>query len=98
MSITVSNRNEAHRKYFPRLGGYCDAISNQAGQVLHLMMRDGHVSRLTAMHYGVPNLTARVSELRKAGYPIDCEVKLDASGREYGRWFLMGSAAPTAAV
>jgi hypothetical protein len=53
------------------------------------MMREGRsVSRLSAMHYGVMNLTARISELRASGHDVRCEMKTDIEGREYGAFTL----------
>lgn len=62
-------------------------LTKQAQKVLDLIRRDGSITRLTAMHYGVANVTARISELLDAGYDIDRHIKLDAEGRRYGEWF-----------
>lgn len=68
-------------------------FSKQERKVLELMLRDGHVSRMTAMHYGIANLTARIAELRQKlildNYDIPVAIKEDASGREYGSWYLV---------
>ena len=61
-------------------------LTKQASQVLNLIRRDGSVTRLTAMHYGVANLTARIAELRTAGYNVVCTEKRDANKRRYGSW------------
>ena len=62
-------------------------IGRQAAKVLDLIKRDGRVTRLTAMHYGIANLTARISELRLyGGLDIVCTEKVDAVGRRYGEW------------
>ena len=66
-------------------------LTKQAQKVLTLIERDGHVSRLTAMHYGIANVTARITELRDAGIPVVCENCRDASGNRYGRWSLARS-------
>ena len=67
-------------------------ITPQEQKVLNLMLRDGAVTRLTAMHYGIPNVTARISELRAKlepmAYDILVDVKEDANGNEYGSWSL----------
>lgn len=56
------------------------------------MLKDGKtITRLTAMHYGIMNLTARISELRNFGYDIRCRMKKDAEGREYGEFYLQGT-------
>lgn len=65
------------------------SMSPQVSQVLNLMQRDGYVTRLTAGHYGINNLTARFADLRlRHGYGIRCEKKTDALGRPYSRWSL----------
>jgi hypothetical protein len=63
-------------------------LTPQAVQVRDLMKRDGHITRLTAFHYGIANLTARLTELRNYGYYVDCVKKVDANGRTYGSWSL----------
>lgn len=64
------------------------SITPKAKLVYDLMKRDGGVTRLTAMHAGIPNLTARIAELRNAGMIIDCENKIDIRGDRYGKWFV----------
>jgi hypothetical protein len=66
-------------------------LTNQAKKVLALIERDGHLTRLTAMHYGIANITARITELRDAGYPVVCALAKDADGSRYGRWSLSKS-------
>jgi hypothetical protein len=61
-------------------------LTKQAQQVLDLIERDGHITRLTAMHYGIANVTARITELRDAGIMVNCFVAKDADGSRYGRW------------
>lgn len=70
-------------------GSFPYPVTRQAAQVFALMKRDGGLTRLTAMHYGIANLTARIAELRlDCNVNVQCEVKEDAEGREYGRWFI----------
>lgn len=65
------------------------AADEQTAQVLKLMQRDGDVTRLTAAHYGVANVTARIADLRKRyGIKVECEKRRDAAGRLYGVWKL----------
>lgn len=90
-AVTIANRNESKRQFFPRPFGrppFESALSPQAAKVLELIRRDGHVSRLTALHYGIANLTARIAELRFRRFAIDCKVKADGNGNKYGSWFL----------
>lgn len=69
-------------------------MNPQSTQVLNLLKRDGNLTRLTAMHYGIANVTARIADLRRAGYRVTCTEKRDAAGRRYGVWRL----APTQVV
>lgn len=65
------------------------AADEQTAQVLKLMQRDGNVTRLTASHYGIANLTARIADLRvRFGINVQCEKRRDAAGRLYGVWKL----------
>jgi hypothetical protein len=84
-----ANRNAGHRMYFGT-PLYHDVklvnVSKQAKQVYNLMKRDGRITRYTAIKYGIANLTARITELRREGIGIGCEIKVDADGREYGSW------------
>lgn len=92
----VSNTNASHRKFFPTElhTPRFTALSPQGARVLELLTRDGRVTRMTALHYGIPNITARIAELREEGFPVECEVKVDGNGRKYGSWFLEGNKAP----
>ena len=63
-------------------------MNPQTEQVLNLIKRDGSITRLTAMHYGIANLTARIAELRNWGFDVECQEKRDANGRRYGTWSL----------
>jgi len=89
----VANRNASKRSahhilfFYPHAASIAvSLLSKQGRQVLELIRRDGRVTRLTALHYGVANLTARIAELREVGFNINCTVKLDANGKEYGEW------------
>jgi hypothetical protein len=62
-------------------------LDRQTKQVLSLMKRDGAITRLTAQHYGIVCLTARIADLRtRHGYSVQCDLKRDAEGRRYGSW------------
>ena len=60
----------------------------QTQKVLKLLTSGKSVTRLTAMHYGIMNLTARITDLRKAGIPVRCEMKHDMDGNRYGSFSL----------
>jgi hypothetical protein len=63
-------------------------VSRQAMKVLHIIQTSGSVTRLTAMHYGIANITARIAELRTAGIRVLCEENRDMNGARYGKWTL----------
>lgn len=63
-------------------------MSPQAKQVLNILKRDEGITLMTAAHYGVPNLSARLSDLKEAGYVINREQKKDLAGKKYSRWTL----------
>jgi hypothetical protein len=63
-------------------------LSPQACLVLEMLRTDGYVTRLTAQHAGVPNLTARISELRAFGINTEVTKHIDPLGRKYSRWNL----------
>lgn len=66
-------------------------LSKQARLVLRSLEAGRSVTRVTAMHYGVMNLTARISELRNAGYEITCTMRRDVAGDRYGEFVLAGN-------
>lgn len=40
------------------------------------------------LHYGIQNLTARIADLRSAGFDVRCRMEADMNGREHGVWFV----------
>lgn len=60
----------------------------QTQKVYDLLKRGQSLTRLTAMHYGVMNLTARITDLRKAGVSIKCDLKHDLNGNRYGSFYM----------
>ena len=63
----------------------------QTQKVYDLLADGERLTRLTAMHYGIMNLTARVSELRGAGVSVWCDMKKDHDGRRYGSFYMTGA-------
>jgi hypothetical protein len=56
---------------------------------LYKAMHEGRsVTRVTAMHMGVMNLTARITDLRNAGINVECVMKTDTDGNRYGSFQL----------
>lgn len=52
-------------------------------------LRDGNkLTRLGAMvHFGIQNITARITELREQGHPIRTRIKEDPRGQQYAEYF-----------
>jgi hypothetical protein len=68
-------------------------MHRQNAQLLDLFKRDGTVTRLTAMHYGIANVTARIADLRlRHGINVVCEKRTDAKGKTYGAWSIKKTA------
>lgn len=94
----VSSKNRAWlplHTFFNRLARSLESAGWKKGQPMSQnakllkLMKDGRsVTRLTAMHYGIMNLTARISELRGAGHNVVCTMKTDLNGAEYGEFTL----------
>lgn len=61
---------------------------SQTQKLLAQMQAGRTVTRLTAMHAGVMNLTARIADLRALGHDVKCTMKTDMEGREYGEFSL----------
>lgn len=58
-------------------------------QKIYQAMHEGRsVTRVTAMHMGVMNLTARIADLRNAGINVDCVMRYDTDGNRYGSFKL----------
>lgn len=73
------------------MGYHINSLTPQASKVLGLL-RKGKLTRLIAMHYGVMNITARLADLRRFGYKVECHNKRDSEGNRYGEFHLVGSA------
>lgn len=63
-------------------------LTPQARRVHNIMAKFGKITRMQAAHYGIANVTARISELRSAGVKVVCTHKRDADWRLYGEWKL----------
>lgn len=63
-------------------------LSPQAKKLLGLLRSGRAVTRLIAMHYGIMNVTARLTELRAFGFAVACKMKHDLNGNRYGEWSL----------
>ena len=64
-------------------------------KVMDIMVRDGGITHLTALHYGIGSVTKEVSRLRRAvpvGYTIGTVKRKDADGNKYTRWTLKKAA------
>lgn len=63
----------------------------QTQKVYNLLSKGEHLTRVTAMHYGIMNLTARVADLRNAGVKVLCNIKHDHDGNRYGSFYMKGA-------
>lgn len=64
-------------------------LTYQAKIILNHLLTGKEITRLSAMYlFGVQNLTARITELRHAGIPIQVEKKRDANDVLYGSYSL----------
>jgi helix-turn-helix protein len=61
---------------------------SQNNQLVRFMFHEKRsVSRLSALTgLGIANLTARITDLRDAGYEIDTEIKVDMRGQKYASY------------
>lgn len=66
-------------------------MTPKASKVLGIMARDGGITHMTALHYGIGSVTKEVARIRDAkpyGYSVKTVKRYDADGREYTRWTL----------
>lgn len=63
-----------------------DRMVSQRNFLRRLFAKGRSITRLEAMHYGIANLTARISELRGDGVNVKCRWKQDLSGARYGEF------------
>lgn len=61
---------------------------SQKAFIRDLLLKGETLTRVTAMHYGIMNVTARIAELRNDGFNVKCRWKMDAEGAEYGSWYI----------
>jgi hypothetical protein len=66
-------------------------LTPMALKVASILVRDGGITHLTALHYDIGSVTKEIARIRKA-YPLGYRVKTvkrkDADGRVYTRWTL----------
>lgn len=63
-------------------------MTPQTKQTLDVLKKDQGITIMTAMHYGITNLSARLSDLKDAGFEVVREQKKDLRGQKYSRWYL----------
>ena len=63
-------------------------LGSQNNQLVRFMFHEKRsVSRLSALTgLGIANLTARITDLRDAGYEVDTVIKTDMRGRQYASY------------
>lgn len=57
-------------------------------KVLDIMKRDGGITRLVATHLDIGCVRKAISDLRKLGYSITTDLRVDSDGNKYTRWIL----------
>lgn len=63
-------------------------LGSQNNQLVRFLFHEKRsISRLSALTgLGIANLTARITDLRDAGYEIDTIIKTDMRGRQYASY------------
>jgi len=62
---------------------------SQNQRILYHLLRGKDITRLSALvHFGVQNITARISELRDKGYDIRMRMRTDPRGAQYAEYCL----------
>jgi hypothetical protein len=63
-------------------------LGSQNNQLVRFLFHEKRsISRLSALTaLGIANLTARITDLRDAGYEIDTVIKTDMRGRQYASY------------
>jgi hypothetical protein len=67
-------------------------LTPKAKKVAGIMFRDGGITHLTALHYGIGSVTKEVARIRDAmptNYRVTTDKRVDANGNEYTRWTLV---------
>lgn len=61
---------------------------SQNNQLVRFMFHEKRsITRLGALTgLGIANLTARITDLRDAGYPVATDIKVDMRGKEYASY------------
>lgn len=64
-------------------------LGSQNNQLVRFLFHERRaITRRTAMiDLGIANLTARITDLRKAGYVVESETKVDMRGHQYESYF-----------
>ena len=66
------------------------ALSPQATRVLRHLEKVGHITNVEAhMVLKARSVSRRITELRRAGFPIQREFKRDSQGQRYARYHLV---------
>lgn len=66
-------------------------LTPMSRKVMGILLRDGGITHLNAMHYGIGSITKEIARIRRAypsGYRINTIKRKDAEGNTYTRWTL----------
>lgn len=70
---------------------YTALVAPKTLKVANILARDGGITHMTALHYGIGSVTKEITRLRdnlKYGYRIKTVKRKDADGNMYTRWTL----------
>lgn len=65
------------------------ALTPQAKRVVDIMVRDGGITHLRAMHYNIGSITKELTRIRDAmpvGYKVARVTRKDADDHKYSHW------------
>jgi len=71
-------------------------MSPKAHKVAGILLRDGGITHMTALHYGVGSVTKEIARIREAcptTHEIKTVTRVDAEGHKYTRWTLKAKVA-----
>lgn len=64
-------------------------LTPMAAKVADILVRDGGITHLSAVHYGIGSVTKEIARIRKAAplsHRVTTVTRKDAEGNKYTRW------------
>jgi hypothetical protein len=68
---------------------YPSRLTPMAAKVASILVRDGGITHLSAVHYGIGSVTKEIARIRKAvpmSHKVSTVTRKDAAGNKYTRW------------